>query len=208
MIEGVLGTTGGAHFDFNSIDGTRVQSVGANAEMPRRGMLIDAVVKSGGNEFHGNAVAYGTNSNFEDKNIDQELMDAGIRGTPELHFQSDLSGGLGGRIIRNKLWFFGAGSLKAYDREVLDAFMPDGTPVVLTTDMYYYVTKISYQATPSNRFAGFYHKAQDTQVRDASRYVPAESRIKAFNPVDVWKGEWQGVRGNSMVASVRRGLRL
>jgi hypothetical protein len=205
MIEGVLGTTGGAHFDFNSIDGTRVQSVGANAEMPRRGMLIDAVVKSGGNEFHGNAVAYGTNDKFEGTNIDQELMDAGIRGTPKLHFQSDLSGGLGGRIIRNKLWFFGAGSLKAYDREVLDAFMPDGTPVVLTTDMYYYVTKISYQATPSNRFAGFYHKAQDTQVRDASRYVPAESRIKAFNPVDVWKGEWQGVRGNSMVASVQYG---
>ncbi len=206
MIEGVLGTTGGAHFDFNSIDGTRVQSVGSNAEMPRRGMLVDSVIKSGGNEFHGDATFYGTNSTFEANNVDDELRSQGIRGTAKLHHQIDLSGGIGGRIIRNKLWFFGAASLKSYDREVLDAVDEAGNPIVLTTDMYYHVEKISYQVTPANRILGFYHKAQDTQVRDASRFVPAESRIKAYNPVDVGKVEWQGVRGSSLVTSVQHGF--
>ena len=105
MIEGVLGTTGGAHFDFNSIDGTRVQSVGSNAEMPRRGMLVDSVVKSGGNDFHGDVTFYGTGGKFEANNVDDNLRRQGIVGTPKLHHQVDLSGGLGGRIIRNKLWF-------------------------------------------------------------------------------------------------------
>jgi hypothetical protein len=206
MIEGVLGTTGGAHFDFNSIDGTRVQSVGSNAEMPRRGMLVDSVVKSGGNDFHGDATIYGTKGPFEANNVDDNLRRQGIVGTAKLHHQLDLSGGLGGRIIRNKLWFFGAGSYKSYDREVLDALNPDGSPVVLTTRMNYHVEKVSYQMSPANRLSGFYHKALDTQVRDASRFVPVDSRIRAHNPVDVGKVEWQGVRGNSLVTSVQHGF--
>ena len=66
MVEGVLTSSpetngdGGSHFDYNMIDGTRVQTVGSNAEMPRRGLLVDSVVKSGGNDFHGTAVAYGS----------------------------------------------------------------------------------------------------------------------------------------------------
>ncbi len=206
MIEGVLGTTGGAHFDFNSIDGTRVQSVGSNAEMPRRGMLVDSVVKSGGNDFHGDATIYGTNSPFEANNVDDELRSQGIEGTAKLHHQLDLSGGIGGRIIRNKLWFYGAASYKSYDREVLDALYPDGTPVVLTTRMNYHVEKVSWQMTPGNRLSGFYHKALDTQVRDASRFVPPDSRIRAHNPVQVGKVEWQGVRGNSLVTSLQHGF--
>jgi hypothetical protein len=169
-------------------------------------MLVDSVIKSGGNEFHGDATFYGTNSTFEANNVDEELRSQGIRGTAKLHHQVDLSGGIGGRIIRNKLWFFGAASLKSYDREVLDAVDEAGNPIVLTTDMYYHVEKISYQMTPANRILGFYHKAQDTQVRDASRFVPAESRIKAYNPVDVGKVEWQGVRGSSLVTSVQHGF--
>ena len=35
----------GVHFEFNALDGVRVQTVGSNAEMPRRGLLLDATVK-------------------------------------------------------------------------------------------------------------------------------------------------------------------
>src|SRR5262245_40239139 len=51
---------GGSHVDFNAVEGTRVATVGNSAEMPRRGLFVDSVVKSGGNEFHGTAVAYGS----------------------------------------------------------------------------------------------------------------------------------------------------
>ncbi len=66
MVEGVLASAPtllgaqGSHVDFNAIDGTRVQTVGSNAEMPRRGLLVDSVIKSGGNDFHGTAVVYGS----------------------------------------------------------------------------------------------------------------------------------------------------
>ena len=74
--------------------------------MPRRGPFIDSVVKSGGNEFHGELVAYGSSDALEGGNINDELTAAGVRGVPKLHGMWDYSGAFGGRIIRNKLWFF------------------------------------------------------------------------------------------------------
>ena len=76
MLEGVLASAPtasgaqGSHVDFNAIDGTRVQTVGSNAEMPRRGLLVDSVIKSGGNDFHGTGVAYGSGGKLEGNNID------------------------------------------------------------------------------------------------------------------------------------------
>ena len=58
----------------------------------------------------------------------EALRDQGVRGLPKLHTLQDFSGNLGGRIVRNKLWFFGGARYEGYDREVLDAFYPDGTP--------------------------------------------------------------------------------
>jgi len=52
MLEGIMfassGGNGvqGAHVDFNSIESTRLQTVGSSAEMPRRGPFIDSIVKS------------------------------------------------------------------------------------------------------------------------------------------------------------------
>ena len=127
----------------------------ATRKCRRRGMLVDSMIKSGGNEFHGDANVYGTNRTFEANNVDDELRSQGIQRRAEASPSADLSGSIGGRIIRNKLWFFGAASTKWYDREVLDAFDERRHPIVLTTDMYYHVEKISYQMTPANRFTGF-----------------------------------------------------
>jgi hypothetical protein len=212
MLEGVLASSpdagggGGSHMEFNSIEGTRVQTIGSNAEMPRRGLLVDAVLKSGGNDFHGNATIYGSSGRFEANNVDDTLRAAGVRGAQKLHTLRDFNANLGGRIIRNKLWFYGGYRWVGYDREQLDAFYDDGSPILLNTWMPYHLEKLSYQATPANRFTGFYHVAADHQRRGASRFTPAESRELAVGPVTLTKGEWQAVRGNALVMSVQSGL--
>ncbi len=212
MLEGVLANspspegTQGNHMEFNSIEGTRVQTVGSNAEMPRRGAMLDAILKSGGNEFHGAYTAYGSSGGLESTNVDQELRDQGLRGLPKLHTLQDYSGNLGGRIVRNKLWFYGGLRYEGYDREVIDAFYPDGTPVVLNTKTYYQVAKLSYQMTPGNRFTGFFHRNLDFQRRGASRYAPPESREIVHAPAKMGKVEWQAVRGSSLVTSLQYGV--
>ena len=210
MLEGVLmaapdrASSQGAHVDFNAMEGTRVETVGTNAEMPRRGVLIDAVLKSGGNDFHGNAVVYGSGPKLEANNIDSSLAAAGIRAA-KLGTVQDFSANLGGRIIRNKLWFFGGGRYQKVSREILDAIDPDGTPILnVKTDPYHF-SKVSYQASPANRFTGFHHWMRDGELRGATRFVPRESMIQNSSPIWLAKGEWQAVRGNALVASVQYG---
>ena len=208
MLEGIMSSAStaagnnGSHYDFNAIDGSRVQTVGSNAEMPRRGILLDAIVKAGGNDFHGHAVAFGSGHRLESTNVDETLEAQGVRGTPALHNLWDFSGGLGGRIIRNKLWFFGAARHEGYDRDVLDAFYDDGTPIATNTRSNYANSKVSYQMTPANRLTGFFMYTKSFQRRGASKFVPADSREEARSTTRMWKGDWQTVRGNSLVASV------
>jgi len=214
MLEGVLSSatepegSAGSHLDFNAIDGTRVQTVGSNAEMPRRGLLVDAVIKSGGNDFHGNVTFYGSGSQLEANNIDDTLKAAGIR-LAKLDVIRDTNANMGGRIIRNKLWFFGGGRYEQVNREILDAFDPlgdpTGTPILNKKGAPYWFAKGSYQATEANRFTSFYHWTNDLEFRGAGRFVPLESVEDKTNPVWMTKGEWQAVRGNSLVVSVQSG---
>lgn len=211
MLEGIMfassGGNGvqGAHVDFNAIESTRLQTVGSSAEMPRRGQFIDSVAKSGGNEFHGELVAYGSADALEATNVTDELRAQGVRGVPKLHGMWDLSAAGGGRIIRNKLWFFASIRQEGYNREILNAFNPDGSPMQVLTDQRFHAEKLSWQVSQQNKITGFYHSALDIQRRGGSQFVPAESREITVGPVSMYKGEWQTVRGNSMVASLQYG---
>jgi hypothetical protein len=211
MLEGIMfassGGNGvqGAHVDFNAIESTRLQTVGSSAEMPRRGPFIDSVAKSGGNEFHGELVAYGSSDGLEGDNVNDELRAQGVRSVPKLHGMWDYSGAVGGRIIRNKLWFFVSGRSQGYNREILNAFYEDGTPILIETDQAFHAEKLQWQVSEQNKATFFYHGALDIQRRGASQFRPAESMEIHRGPVSMYKGEWQHVRGSSMVASLQYG---
>jgi hypothetical protein len=211
MLEGIMfstpnaGGANGSHIDFNALDSTRVQTVGSAAEMPRRGIMLDAVMKSGGNEFHGETIYYGSSGKFEGSNLSPALALQGVRNVPALHKLWDASGTVGGRIIPNKLWFFAAVRSTGFDREILDAFNTDGTAMLDKRRLPYASGKLSYQVSQSTKFAGFYHKAKELERRGGSRFVSTESREVYEGPLATWGGSWQMVHGNSLVASMQSG---
>jgi hypothetical protein len=106
----------------------------------------------------------------------------------------------GRRIVRNKLWFFGGARYEKVERDILDAFDPDGTPITNIKKGNYYFAKLSNQLSTGNRLTGFYHWTNDYELRNASKFVPRESMEEKDNPVTIAKGEWQTVRGNALVA--------
>jgi hypothetical protein len=211
MLEGIMfstpnaGGANGSHIDFNALDSTRVQTVGSAAEMPRRGIMLDAVMKSGGNQFHGDAIYYGSSGALESSNLSSDLAAQGVRNVARLHDLWDASATLGGRIIQNKLWFFGAVRNTGFNRELLDAYYADGTPMENNRRLPYWSTKLSYQMNQSNRFSGFYHDAEELEHRGGSRFVQAEGREVYQGPLATWGGTWQYVHGSSLVASLQGG---
>jgi len=198
----------GSYWDYGTIDEVRVQSLGTDAEFQTRGVQMSAVVKSGGNQFHGGGSWAQNNKSFQSNNINDALAAQGITIGDAIKTQYDLGGDLGGRIIRNKLWFYGAVRHRFQEKEVLNAFKPDGSPAYHQTKQRWRTAKLSFQATPANRFIAFHQwgrKFERSKVSEVRAWDARSDRDVLTRPTKV---EWQGVRGNSLIVSLQYGTYL
>jgi hypothetical protein len=79
---------------------------GVSAEVPFGGLLINLVPRAGGNSFHGSAFGTGANSSFQGNNYTPELQAAGLSTPNSLYLMYDINGGVGGPIVKDRLWFY------------------------------------------------------------------------------------------------------
>jgi outer membrane receptor protein involved in Fe transport len=117
-------------FIEDAIEEFQVLTNGISAEYGRfSGGVVNVTTKRGGNDFSGSFRVDLTNSSWRDENPIEDT--AGTKRTDKTN--KDYQATLGGPIVKDRLWFFGAG--RTSDRTT------DGTLVV---------TKIPYTSTSSN----------------------------------------------------------
>ena len=98
----------GKELNFEFIEAVDVKTGGYEAELGRAtGGIINVITKSGGNEFHGDIFGYYDSDSLQ--NSADEVV--ATSGTVSGYTRADYGIGLGGYIVKDKLWFFGA-----YDR--------------------------------------------------------------------------------------------
>ncbi len=86
--------------DFGSFDEVQVTTAAKSAEQSNPGTSLSFVIKSGSNDFHGEASADWSDGSFAGKNIDQDLLDRGFSPSPNTFTRyNDFFGNLGGPII-------------------------------------------------------------------------------------------------------------
>jgi len=97
---------------MDSVSDTTILTSNYDAEYTQAGGAVVLVqTKSGGNQLHGSAFEYLQNNIFQSRDpLTQGLHDPGTpepphRGVPELRY-NQFGGSLGGRIIKDKLFFF------------------------------------------------------------------------------------------------------
>lgn len=217
MLEGINTREGanaaGFFYDYGSMDEVEIKSLGSGAEVATPGTNWLGIVKSGGNEFHGRYVAAGQTDKLQSNNLDDDLRAKGVtEGDKQLHYY-DVSADLGGRIIRDKLWFYGSLLRQANKKTRLGyarAPGPDGrfgtpddeqgfNPMLITNES----LKVSYQPTPKNRVIGFIaHNVKYESESEGSRFRPFPStQDYDFNPT-AWKGELQSTPTKSLLVDV------
>lgn len=210
-LEGILTTSAktgqsGNYFDYASVEEARVQSIGADAEMPLRGVMMAAIIKSGSNNFHSSTWFSDTSSRFQSSNIDDALKAQGLTSPPDLEARHTLSSDLGGRLVRDKLWFYVGGTRSRNREQVLGAFKPDGSPALDDKLSVWFNGKVSYQLGKNHKLVGFEQMQHKGAVRNVTQFVPWESRV--FQ--DLWgstaKAEWQAVWGSSLVTNLYGGI--
>ena len=211
QIEGVLvsaaksGTQGGIYWDYTNVEEVKVGTFGSPAEIGTRGIALNGILKSGGNNFSGSGFFGFQSKEMQGNNIDDFLRSEGITRGDELDGRTDTSGDLGGRIIRDKLWFYVGARRRTQQMNTLECFQPNGEVCYSTDNQIFNTQKLSWQLTNSQRIVAFHTYARKRTMGSGSRLVAWESRVGQTLPSHVGKVEWQAVKGNSMIVNVMAG---
>lgn len=121
-----LNTTGveygfqGKELNFEFVQEVDVKTGGYEAEYGRStGGIISVITKSGGNDYHGDVFGYTDKDSLQAN--PKEIVSTG--GTTQGFTKDDYGADVGGFIIRDRFWFFGA-----YDRvkNTIDNSLPSG----------------------------------------------------------------------------------
>ena len=100
--------TSGANLTMNFIQEVQVLTGGYQAEFGRStGAVFNVITKSGGNQFHGNVFNYDRNKDWTPDNMERRKNKELVTFANRIS-SYDFGGSLGGPIVKDKVWFFGA----------------------------------------------------------------------------------------------------
>jgi hypothetical protein len=95
-------------YDVANSEEMQVLVSGGLGEAEAGGPSVNLVPRSGGNSFNGSAFYSGTGDGLRSDNIDDYLRSIGLTRPAAILNQYDVSGSIGGPILRDRLWFFGS----------------------------------------------------------------------------------------------------
>ncbi len=139
---------------------------GGLGEAETAGVTLNVVPRDGGNTFSGTASYSGANGSMQASNYTQALKDAGLRSPAELLKVWDVNPMGGGRIVRDKLWFY-LTYRETYGENTIPGMFFNrngGDPTKWTVDFdtsrpafndvrdRTFIGRLTWQATPRNKF--------------------------------------------------------
>jgi hypothetical protein len=94
--------------DMTSTQEVAVSYSAGTAEQAFGGVQMNLIPREGGNQFKGSFFATGANESWQSSNYTDELKNAGLRTPNGLKVVYDVNPGVGGPIVKDKLWFYSA----------------------------------------------------------------------------------------------------
>jgi hypothetical protein len=216
MLEGLntrqASASAGFFYDYAALEEAQVKAVGNDAEVALPGTNWVAIVKSGGNTFHGAYAATGETKRLQSNNIDDKLRAVGISDGNPLKRYWDFAGDLGGRIVRDRLWFYTAFRHQQRINNVLGfakAPGPDrtyGTPDdeqgEFRLDLTNQTGKGTFQLSRQYQLIGFFQRnLKRSFAEGASRFRPLENTEDYPFPTKAAKVELQGTLSSRVLLS-------
>ena len=102
------GSAGGGNMAGNTVSAQEVvvTTSGGLGEAETAGVVLNVIPRDGSNTYSGSFIFSGANGAMQGNNYTQKLIDQGVKSPAELIRVYDYSPMGGGRIIRDKLWFY------------------------------------------------------------------------------------------------------
>jgi hypothetical protein len=174
------------YIDNAAIQETTHQTSNVAVEASGGGMFLNLVPKEGGNQFHFNFFGGGSGgSNFwQGNNVDATSVARGLAGQSRTVKIEDYDGSFGGPVIKDKLWFLLTGREQITHTQAGASVYPDGKPGIQDGLIHEGSFRLTYQATPKNKFSAFWlrnWKYKGHEILDGGQegYLPADPSVSA-----------------------------
>ncbi|HZR24970.1 MAG TPA: TonB-dependent receptor [Vicinamibacterales bacterium] len=207
-----MGSTGSTptYYDFDMFQEMSITTGGASAQNPTPGVQLNLVLKKGSNTPHGNARYYFENEKLQGNNMDPTLAKT-IGGTNPACIASnftehcgnrtdsykDYGFDLGGPILKDKLWAWGA--IGKTNPRILTL---TGTSDETILKNYAFKADGQLNANVRGNFT-FFEGNKEKFGRGASAVHPAETTWDQTGPTKLFKGEGNFVAGQNLFVAAR-----
>ncbi len=211
------GGNGGAtmqYYGFEMYDEYNMQTASGTAESDVSGVYMNMVTKSGGNRFTSDHNFYFMNDALQTTNIDDALrvrlglqpgQQSGAAGNP-IKISYDWSSTLGGPIMRDKAWFFGALRWWRLDQFQIGALNPDGTQGIDDNRIRNFMGKGTYQVNQQTRASFMFNRnLKDRFHRREVDFSEDKATVLQDQPAQNYVGQVSSVFGASTVFDARVG---
>lgn len=186
-------------FNYNALEEVQISGRGAPAEYGGfTGALVNAVSKSGGNKFEGMVEFLFQSENWNSDNFNPDDPNYAYVGAAPTSQYMEVAANLGGRIIKDKLWFFTAFTFQKTDLAVAGYDLKKVTTYPLG------FLKLSFQPNPRLRFQAFAEIGRNRSTRQllSAMFLPeatVNQNLKKF----VWAVSSQNIFSDNTFMEVK-----
>jgi len=193
------------NYDFTTLDEMQIVSTGGDAQTALPGVFLNAIVKTGGNQWHGRGEGNLENQALESNNLTALLRSQGNTAPNLILDAVDASLNGGGPIIKNKWWIFGGGHVNNSHRTAL-GYLVNGQPGSAYGRLTNGTVKTTYQTSPNYRVILFLtDEGQYFPLHFGSSTVPLLNTRNFTETMREYKGEIQGTPNPRLVLDLYAG---
>jgi hypothetical protein len=169
------GSIAGVYHNQGAYQEMSYQVVAGTAESQTGGVRINMIPKEGGNRFSGEFLGMYSNEHLRSDNNDADLVARGLTAAPSLRGIYDFNGGIGGPIVKNRVWFFHSTRRWGAANYIANQFFDNGAPAYDRSKLQAYTTRLTIQVNPKNKLSVMYDalpKARDYFGSETGRQSP------------------------------------
>jgi Carboxypeptidase regulatory-like domain len=120
------GNQTGAYFNDNLMQNVVYTTSTLPAEAPIGGIQINMIPREGGNQYHGSIFGTGATSSLQSNNLTSSLMAQGMTIQNRIDTVYDINPGIGGPILKDRLWFYGSFRRWGSNNYLGNTYTPEG----------------------------------------------------------------------------------
>jgi hypothetical protein len=178
---------------------------GAGADVGSPGVQQNMIPRQGGNQMHGSLNWVYANRNWQAADLTPELVSQGLVQGNKLYALGNLEGGVGGKFIQDKLWWFSAARRQYAYNQIPDTRYADGSPGISEDKVKNLSLRLTSQVSPKNKLTAYVDRVSKEIGHDMLAGYDPETAARVWEPSKLYQqaqAKWTSTLSSSAMLEI------